>query len=515
MVCFIIFRSEHVLIFQFLGGKALEQNKKWCTRTLIAIITLLVVITGLVAIIDPLFHYRKPIAGISYILDNENYINPGIAKHFEYDSLITGSSMVQNFRTSYFEEVLEVNAIKVPYSGASLRNINIILDIALRNNPDLKTVYLGLDQHMLKRDFEETRDPLPYYLYDENLFNDVNYLLNKDVLFRHLAASILATILGKAPTSFDDFSSFQDQHTFSQYSTLSSESNITRISTPYASLEEVIELANDNLRYNILPLVERYPNVEFVILFPPYSIIYWYRNYTEHEIGILAHTIASLISYENVRLYFFQNIPSIITNLYNYKDYTHYSADINTYMVDCFKNGTHRLTPEDYETELIKMCDMAGDFDYGLIFGESNPFINERNYALYLNKLNDPRYITFIVARMDEPVPGRVIFSNQCNPSVFDNTSDACGYTAIVNGSDVIFQKSSDEALIFSGEIDGMEVVMKSEKIGGYNYIEVTIDGVRYTTNQAGVNLVVYDKEHLRVMDNIAVNVKDGSISRR
>ena len=48
-----------------------------------------VVIT--VVLIDPFFHYHKPLKKISYFIDNnqQRYMNDGIVKNFEYDSIIT------------------------------------------------------------------------------------------------------------------------------------------------------------------------------------------------------------------------------------------------------------------------------------------------------------------------------------------------------------------------------------------------------------------------------------------
>ena len=50
--------------------------------------------------IDPLFHYHEPVEGLKYPINDERYQNDGIIKHFEYNAIITGSSMTENFKTS-------------------------------------------------------------------------------------------------------------------------------------------------------------------------------------------------------------------------------------------------------------------------------------------------------------------------------------------------------------------------------------------------------------------------------
>ena len=489
-------------------------NKKWCIWTVFSSLAILIVIAGAIAIVDPFFHYHKPLEQLSYRLGNQSYINPGIVRHFEYDSLIAGTSMTENFKTSYFKEVLGVNAVKVPYSGGRSQNMSIIIDMALKSNPYLKTVYFGLDLSMLKHDIEETRNPLPYYLYDAELSNDINYLLNKDILLERVAVNLLMTIKGEGSTTFDEYSYWHDTSTFSQYTAMEVYKNIRNDGSSGISLNEALNIADDNLRENILPLIEEYPDVKFVIFYPPYSILFWHRNYAEHDLSILEHSIKTLISYENVELFLFQNKADLVTNLYNYRDTRHYNADINMYMVDCFKNGVHRLSPENYEAEFEKQKTLLYSFDLGLLTGESNPFVLENNYLKYMGKLDDSRYITFAIARMDMPVSSYDIFGSQYLEFGIDNSKSHCGYATIINGQNAIFQESSDDAISFNGTVDGMSVSFLSETRKGKNYIEVIIDGVKYTTNQVGVNIVVYDKVLSRVMDNIAVNIEDGSITR-
>ena len=58
--------------------------KRWVI-SLISLFVLFLLITGIfMVIVDPYFHYHKPLPGVGYILDNPRYQNNGIVKHFEY-----------------------------------------------------------------------------------------------------------------------------------------------------------------------------------------------------------------------------------------------------------------------------------------------------------------------------------------------------------------------------------------------------------------------------------------------
>ena len=104
----------------------MNKNKKWCLLFMGETLFFLTVIILLTVIVDPFFHYHKPLASIQYQITNERYQNDGIIKHFDYDAIITGTSMTENFKTSEFtlnnssnSEVLKFSVCDVPVIIAS------------------------------------------------------------------------------------------------------------------------------------------------------------------------------------------------------------------------------------------------------------------------------------------------------------------------------------------------------------------------------------------------------------
>ena len=84
-------------------------------------------------IIDPYFHYHAPNNSAYYLFD-QRFQNDGILKHFDYDALIIGTSMCENFLTSEFDDLFNVNSIKTCFSGAGYKEINQNLQTAIKNN---------------------------------------------------------------------------------------------------------------------------------------------------------------------------------------------------------------------------------------------------------------------------------------------------------------------------------------------------------------------------------------------
>ena len=93
--------------------------KKWNIVVIGGTLGLLLMLVGVTAFIDPFLHYHAPLSFLEYPLKDERYQNNGIAKNYDYDAMITGTSMTQNFKASDFETLWGVKTVKTSYSGAT------------------------------------------------------------------------------------------------------------------------------------------------------------------------------------------------------------------------------------------------------------------------------------------------------------------------------------------------------------------------------------------------------------
>ena len=80
-----------------------KQDKRWSVWVLILLLVGLVGFGAIVVLVDPFFHYHAPIKGITCVLerDNERYQNDGILAHFEYDTIMTGTSLKENLQHKF------------------------------------------------------------------------------------------------------------------------------------------------------------------------------------------------------------------------------------------------------------------------------------------------------------------------------------------------------------------------------------------------------------------------------
>ena len=163
------------------------KNLKKKLLVLAAIILLPLIIVGtLIAVVDPFFVYHAPLENAYYIVDNQLEQNPGMAKHFEYDSVMLGSSMTTNFDTAMFDERLGCEMLKLSYNAAYPHDIDKIMKIVTREKDTLKYAFLCVDITNYMYEPGTLSYPYPEHLYDNNILNDLEYLLSKDVLLDYV-----------------------------------------------------------------------------------------------------------------------------------------------------------------------------------------------------------------------------------------------------------------------------------------------------------------------------------------
>lgn len=322
-------------------------------------------------VVDPYFHYHKPLNILKYRLGNQRYINDGIIRNFDYDSIIIGTSMTENFRTSQFDKIFNVKSIKVPFSGGSFKEIDRNIKRTLERNKNIKIILRGLDYNGIRSNSERMRyDSYPEYLYDNKIFNDYKYLLNKELILKGLGGVVLNT-LKKREMNFDDYSSWRDKKNgkevvISNYKREIEKKEITNLS------ENEIRMIKENIEKNVLETPKKYSDVKFIYFITPYSIIYWDSINQNGEILKQLEAeklmIEMILEIPNIELYSFFNNYKLITNLNNYRDAGHYSYKINDKILEWISQGKYRLTKDNYKEYLKSNKEFYLNYDYDKIF---------------------------------------------------------------------------------------------------------------------------------------------------
>lgn len=348
--------------------------RRWFIGCLSAIVALILIVFATVWIVDPYFHFHKPFSFISYRLYDERYTNDGISRHFDYDTILTGTSMAQNFKPSEADRLFGVKSVKETFSGAGFRELSENLDRALKRKDGIKKVIWSVDFNSIIRDKDyDQYEGYPTYLYDDNPLNDVCYIFNKTVWYEGIVPNLVMTLKGQESTTLDEYSSWDKELGFA-YVMAGYDRWEERAEMVQGLSEEERQMVEENIRQNMVELANQYPDTLFYLFYTPYSICWW--DYMNQEGLMLKQFEAELITTElllqcpNVRLYNFNDRYDIITDFDNYRDKEHYGAHINSQILEWLAEGEGLVTPDNYMELFEKEKSFYLNYDYEEIFNE-------------------------------------------------------------------------------------------------------------------------------------------------
>ncbi|MBF1026738.1 MAG: hypothetical protein HXK89_05045, partial [Lachnospiraceae bacterium] len=197
----------------------------------------------------------------------------------------------------------------------------------------------SLDDSYLIADKDAERFDLgeyPTYLYDKNPFNDTKYLLNLDVLGQYIAPMLLRRTRGGrgGVESFDVYANWSAGVRYGREAVIGARkpypSHVLQEELSSAEKEEEIR----NLQQNVLSLAKEFPDTEFYVFFPPYSVVWWGDRYAEGSLKKMVTAqevaISKMLSCKNIQIYGFTTDLEVITDLQNYRDAGHYGEWINS-----------------------------------------------------------------------------------------------------------------------------------------------------------------------------------------
>ena len=356
--------------------------KIWIAFWFVFVTTALTTVSVCVYRIDPFFHYHKPNTDKYYYeLYNQRSQNDGIEKHFDYNALITGTSMTENFRTTEVDKVFGCNSIKVPFSGGSYKEINDNIVKALRANPNLKLIICGLDMDRFMNSADAMRVDLgtyPTYLYDANPFNDLEYLLNRDIFGRSYQMIIESEAKDFIPgiTTFDDYSRWQEYFDFGIDNVCPNGITIEKAEKIEHITDDEKSSVKENIEANVIDVARQHPDVDFYYFYPPYSIAWWAglsnSGTLYKQLEVEKFITELILPYENIHLFSFNNRTDITTDLNNYKDSIHYGCWINSLILKWMHDGRYRLTFDNYKDYLMQEKEFYSTYDYESVNGQED-----------------------------------------------------------------------------------------------------------------------------------------------
>ena len=336
----------------------MEKDMKFIKSFFIRTLMLLAGVIAVVVVLDPFYQYHRPLPGLKAVLTDKEYQCIGTLRTFDYDALIVGSSVCENYNNHWFDEGFDCTTIKAIRAYGATADLCYLLDAAYESH-EMKYVFYNIEPSSLSASTEPTyvSTGCPMYLYDRNIMNDYSYVLNKDVLTEKIPYMLAYSLIA----DYDEGDSYNwaQQKEFGRDKALGMYARLPYVKEMLPETVNATELAG-NIEL-LTAQIEAHPNTTFKFFFSPYSILWWDNAYRRGELSAVIYNekqaIGALLQYDNVEIYFYQDDWDIIADLDNYMDTIHFSKDINYYVYDKLASGEERLTIDNYEERLNHMME--------------------------------------------------------------------------------------------------------------------------------------------------------------
>ena len=354
--------------------------RKWILSFFALTLIVLLLLSAAAYAIDPFFQFR--VRDHSYIL-NGWLVGSGLIENYDYDTLILGSSMTQNFDMDDFRDRLGVKPLHVGLGGIELAEIDRLINLAYEA-PHADQFFVCVDLSHFTNDAGESR--YPEHLLKKDLLSRLRYLLSYEVWFRYIPVDVGLMALDRLgvqlPAKFEysrsidrledwrlDFPETGKQVVLDNY--IHGRYSVSEVDT--ASLYERMTAHIDAYLQ-----VFRFEKGRHVFFFPPYSSLYWCdaqeSGYYDAFLRAKRYFVEQAAQY-GAEIYDFQS-ADLTLNLDNYKDTTHFLPVVNSWMVACFASGEYLVSEDNYLMYQEKLNENTNSFRdmYAYLFSASSDF---------------------------------------------------------------------------------------------------------------------------------------------
>ena len=156
-----------------------NRKKKGLRRLLLFIAAEFLLVALIVWLFDPFYQYHSPFFGMEAVLNDRDNQMPGTVRNFSYDSVLMGSSVAENFDSSFLDGTYGCRTLKIIRASGSVADLLYYLEMA-QERGELRNVFWCLDIPALEASTEVTLrgGDTPGYLHTAGILDDMPYLYN-------------------------------------------------------------------------------------------------------------------------------------------------------------------------------------------------------------------------------------------------------------------------------------------------------------------------------------------------
>lgn len=348
-------------------------------RFLCAAAAVILLAAGLNFVVDPLQYFRPARLFHAMYSPDSRMQNAGLIRSQQYDTVFMGTSLAIHFRQSDIDKNLGGRSVKLAMTGSNSHEQSFVLDTALAHNP--KRVLWQMDDWIFRDAAEIDADIyLPADLYRRNAKGIAGYLFSgamaRESLWilarsipplEQMVARLTTGVVFKFPyADVDDVNTLSPKLDPAQiYNADAMRAAFARATAPQRRVYLTEGYNNDemvrNFERDAVGLIEKYPDVEFDIYFPPYSILQFVamRDFSPETLQIVykanSYLLRRLSQFPNVKVYDFREAEEITHDLNNYSDMIHHSPAVDRQVLALIAADKYRVDRAAPEASLQRL----------------------------------------------------------------------------------------------------------------------------------------------------------------
>jgi hypothetical protein len=324
--------------------------RRFVIATLVLALAVAATVVAFNAWVDPFQHYRKAERFPPRFYNAwQRYENPGLAKHYSYDRVVTGSSLMECVIPEEVDRIMGGKTINLSISAQTAYDAGQLLGAALRTGKP-RHIIMNLDYNAFSGapDRSGFTEPFPRYMYDDAVWNDLPYLLGVGTLRKSLE-----TVLGLKWSRFNADPRrmwyWMDGHQFFAAKAVQG-LNPDNLNALFRQPPRTLEGMQASFEANLAPLIEKHPQTRFTFVYAPYAILVWLdfqqRGQLEVTLAFREWLLERVSRYPNVEIFDFHAEPAIVLDLDHFTDIYHYSPRLSQSIIRSIHGGRYKLTRE-------------------------------------------------------------------------------------------------------------------------------------------------------------------------
>lgn len=334
-----------------------------------------VVLFGILWLYDPLQLFHKPIFRETTFFGDMRLAARGIIRYYDFDSVILGTSMLENTSAKEAGEKLGGKWVNLSLINSSYDERAVVLEYLFGYKKPQKIIY-SLESFTIASIKYSSRFD---YLYDENPLDDFKVYLNDKFILCALAWRESKDCTGRDLeellkwSNHEDlkilFGGFEKWLKYGKKETIAMLKNIK--DTPFVVKKDNFDLEKQRsyIQTYVLDFVAENPKTQFFFIVPTYSRLSYrigsgdFDNKVFYNRALnLKWFVQELEKYPNAKIYGFDTLD-YADDIANYRDFTHYNVDMNSLHLDSIKQGKHILDSNNIDSYLKAMEDKIKNYD--------------------------------------------------------------------------------------------------------------------------------------------------------